>query len=153
MVRVVFRCQRGGAGNGPVWWAAFPTTALTVIGKGSGQKPAIRREAQPQWGPKPDGKRTHISRAKGTRVDGEAFWDLPEGTLLRCGATCAGGRRNATLKSPVLVVVEGAHWKGRAVDGTRWVQIEIEGARPITLEEALTSIQNYPCQGGKNEEV
>ncbi len=136
MIRVVFSVRRGGAGNGPAWWAAFALDDLEIVGEGSGRTVRIRREAAPRWLPRPRGQETYISRARGTRVDGEAWVDLPPGTLLRCGATCAGGLRCARVASPVLIVAEGAVWEAEDHDGTRWVGVQVNGARPLTLAEA-----------------
>ena len=148
MVRVVFKLERGGAGNGPAWWAAFKPSDAEIVGEGSGRQVVIKKNAEPRWGPKPDGVRTYLSRRLGERRDGEAWWELEEGTLLRVGAQCKGGWRCATVKSPVLVVEEGAVWEGEDVDGSRWVYIRIEGARPLRLEEVMIDEKVLSCESG-----
>lgn len=136
MARVTFIVRRGGAGNGPAWWARFDPQDVVIVGEGSGRQVRIRREATPHWLPRPSGEEEYISRSKGTRVDGEAWVDLDPGTVIRCGAVCQGGWRRAEVKSPVLVVEEGAVWEAADQDGSRWVEVRVEGARPLTLQEA-----------------
>jgi hypothetical protein len=67
MVRVVFKLERGGAGNGPAWWAAFKPSDAEIVGEGSGRKVVIKKNAEPRWGPKPDGVRTYLSRRLGKK--------------------------------------------------------------------------------------
>ena len=135
MVRVKFIVEREGFGNGQVWWAAYKREDLYVNGEGSDQHVAIRRGAEPRWLPRPSGKEQYMSRAKGTLIDGEAWIDLEEGTPIRAYAEMAGGLRRAVVKSPVLVVEQGAVWEARSKDGTRSVYVRVEGARPARVEE------------------
>ncbi len=142
MIRVVFQVERGGDGNGPAWWALFGPADVSIEGLGSGRRVVIRRDAKPTWLPRPAGKETYLSRRLGTRVDGEAWVDLPPGAIIRAGAECAGGFRRARVASPPLVVEEGAEWEGKDADGTRWVRVRVTNARPLTLEEAERLLQS-----------
>lgn len=145
-VRVVFKVKRGGAGNGKVWWAVFRREDLRIFGEGSGRRVGIARTAQPHWLPRPQGEEVYISRRKGTRVDGEAWVDLEVGTILRCGAVCAGGWRHAEVRSPVLIVEDGASWTAEDYDGSRSVIVEINGARPLTVQEAEALLESVPTE-------
>ncbi len=142
VIRVMLEVRRGGAGNGQVWWGCFRPEDVVIEGMGSGRRVEIRREATPLWLPHPDGERTYISRRLGTRVDGEAWVDLPVGSIVRAGAVCAGGLRRAAVRTPPLIVEEGASWEGEDRDGTRWVRVRITNARPLTLEEAERLLQS-----------
>jgi len=134
-VIVTYRVKRGGAGNGPVWWMLVRKEDVEVVGMGSGRRLAVRKDAKPTWLPRPDGDRHYISRSKGVRVDGSAWVELDEGSFIRVGAVCAGGWRRAEVKSPLLIVEEGAQWSWGDVDGTRSVEVEVINARVATIED------------------
>lgn len=135
-MKVTLKVFRGGRGNGKVWWAQFAPADLRIQGEGSGRKITIRPNATPRWLPKPSGEECRISRNLGTRIDGEAWVDLPAGSILRAGAECAGGYRRAYIASPPLIVEEGALYREEEHDGLRWVDLRVENARPLSLEEA-----------------
>ena len=134
-VIVTYTVKRKGFGNGPVWWMLVRKEDVEVVGMGSGRRLAVRKDAKPTWLPRPDGDRHYISRSKGVRVDGSAWVELDEGSFIRVGAVCAGGWRRAEVKSPILIVEEGARWTASAVDGTRSVDVEVVNAREATLED------------------
>ncbi len=143
MIRVTFVLERGGEGNGKVWWCKHERSDIRVFGEGSARRVGIWDAALPFWLPKPAGKETYISRRLGTRIDGEAWYDLPAGAIVRAGAICAGGMRQAVVKSPPLIVEEGAEWVGESHSGTRWVRIRIINARPLTVEEAEQIMREF----------
>lgn len=66
----------------------------------------------------------------------EARFELPPGTLIRASATAKDEKGEVTIRSPILVVEEGETWRGRDTLKNGWVEIEISGARPLTMQEA-----------------
>jgi len=126
MVRVKITVKTQGHGETRAWWARYP--GLTETGEGSDRR--VVAEGEPSW----------LPRVR----DGEAWIDLPPGTVIRAGATHAGGFRRAQISSPALIVEEGKEWTAVAKDGSRHLYVTLAGARVATLEDLNASPDHKP---------
>lgn len=130
-VRVTFHVRKDN-GSGKTWWALYKPEDIEIVGMGSGRKLASKRESKPTWLPRPQ---LREKLRKGATDEGEAWVDLPPGSIIRGAAVAAGGYRYAEAKSPFLVVEEGKESVHYAVDGSRYVEICFTNARPLSVEE------------------
>jgi len=126
MVRVQIKVEVQGAGASKAWWARYP--GLEAVGEGSDRR--VVATGEPSW----------LPRIR----DGEAWIDLPAGTVIRAGASRFGGYRHAHVSSPALIVEEGREWTAVDRDGTRHVRITITGARVATFEDLNASATTEP---------
>ena len=117
MVRVRIKIEVSGKGTTRAWWARYP--ALTEEGEGSDRRVVVSGE--PSWLPRIQA--------------GEAWIDLPPDTVIRAGASHAGGFRIAKISTPPLIVEEGEEWTSEARDGSRRVLITVFGARAATFDD------------------
>ena len=124
MVRVQIKVEVQGAGATKAWWARY--SGLEAVGEGSDRR--VVATGEPSW----------LPRIR----DGEAWIDLPAGTVIRAGASRFGGYRHAHVSSPALIVEEGREWTAVDRDGTRHVRITVTGARVATFED-LNSSPDY----------
>jgi len=121
MVRVRIQVSTQGSGETKAWWSRH--AGLRAVGEGSDRR--VVADGEPSW----------LPRVR----DGEAWIDLPAGTVIRAGATHFGGYRRAQISSPALIVTDGEEWTATARDGSRHVHVTVTGARAATFEDLNSS--------------
>jgi len=126
MVRVKITVKTEGRGETRAWWARY--TGLGETGEGSDRR--IVATGDPSW----------LPRIR----EGEAWIDLPAGTVIRAGASHFGGYRRAQISSPPLIVEQGREWTAVSKDGTRHLFMTLIGARPATPDDLNASLDPKP---------
>jgi len=117
MVRVRITVQTQGYGETKAWWSRH--AGLRAVGEGSDRR--VVADGEPSW----------LPRVR----DGEAWIDLPAGTVIRAGATHVWRYMNARVASPALIVEEGREWTAEDRDGSRQVRVTVTGARVATFRD------------------
>lgn len=117
----------GGTGTAKAWWAIVSPRVENTYGDKKVTWEVREWLPSPTWG--------EFDKQPFRRYC-EKVLDLPLGTYIVAGGSIAGGFRNASAKTPVLVVTGKEDDTCVAdEDGTRRVWVNVEGARPATIDE------------------
>jgi len=121
MVRVRIKVSTQGYGETKAWWSRH--AGLRAVGEGSDRR--VVADGEPSW----------LPRVR----DGEAWIDLPAGTVIRAGASHMWRSMHARVASPALIVEEGKEWTAEDRDLSRQVRVTVTGARVATFRDLNAS--------------